>query len=202
MYRACLLALPNDVMYESTRASTAAELCLADVAESRQRVLSEALERAPSKSFLDAMFALNAWMEQVEALQQAHAFHVDAEAVLSQQIAKFKVTPHGSKRDSYVYCLLYVVVSYSRSILPSCNKQFLSACLQELQTDVHDHEVSLEYVNDTGRALVQKGGERGDQLKADLAQLNHRFDATARAIDERLTLLESSVEQLAQMNVR
>ena len=66
---------------------------------------------------------------------------------------------------------------------------------------MHDHEVSLEYVNDTGRALVQKGGERGDQLKADLAQLNHRFDATARAIDERLTLLESSVEQLAQMNV-
>ena len=66
---------------------------------------------------------------------------------------------------------------------------------------MHDHEVSLEYVNDNGRALVQKGGDRGDQLEADLAQLNHRFDATARAIDERLTLLESSVEQLAQMNV-
>ena len=92
-------------------------------------MLSEALERAPSKSFLDAMYALNAWMEQVEALQQAHAFHVDAEAVLRQQIAKFKVTPLGSQRDSYMYCILCIVVSYPLLILPSCNKQLLRACV-------------------------------------------------------------------------
>ena len=94
------------------------ERALTDVAESRQRVLSEALERAPSKSFLDAMYALNAWMEQVEALQQAHAFHVDAEAVLRQQIAKFKVTLRFAKSFRCSYTLRCTVTPYPLFKLP------------------------------------------------------------------------------------
>ena len=73
--------------------------------------------------------------------------------------------------------------------------------MQDLQSDVNDHEVNLEYVNERGRDLVLKGGDRVDKLKADLTQLNARFEAVARSIEERLTLLESSIEQLTQMNV-
>ena len=91
---------------------------------------------------------------------------------------------------NYCWCVAYTVTS----LLP---------CYQDLQSDIHDHETNLEYINDTGKDLVQKGGnaQKLDKLKTDLTQLNQRFEGIARSIEERVGLLESSAEQVNQMNV-
>ena len=68
---------------------------------------------------------------------------------------------------------------------------------------MQDHENNLEYINNTGRDLVQKGGseERLLALKSDLKKLNGRFESVARKTEERVTEFELSIEQMKQYQV-
>ena len=74
---------------------------------------------------------------------------------------------------------------------------------QELQDAIQDHESNLDYINNTGRDLVQKGGseERISKLKTELQKLNQRFEGIARGVEERLTEIELTIEQMKQYQV-
>lgn len=78
---------------------------------------------------------------------------------------------------------------------------------QDLQADVQDHLSNLDYINQTGQELIKKGEnadnmEKVDKLKSDLATLNSRWTQVSAAVDERTEKLESSIEQLQQLQVR
>ncbi len=57
----------------------------------RQQILSKALEKAPPKSYLDAMVALLKWIEGVEILLQLEPFLVNESSVMEEQLTQYRV---------------------------------------------------------------------------------------------------------------
>lgn len=57
----------------------------------RQQALSKALEKAPPKSYLDAMGALLKWIQDVEQLLESEPFFVNEPDIMEDQVAQFRV---------------------------------------------------------------------------------------------------------------
>ena len=57
----------------------------------RQQALTGALEKAPPKSYLDAMGALLKWIEGVELLLQSEPFLVSEGAIMEEQLVQYRV---------------------------------------------------------------------------------------------------------------
>ena len=62
---------------------------------------------------------------------------------------------------------------------------------------------NLDYLNNTGSALVQKAPteEKVAKLEANLKMLNSRWNDISTAVDERVDNLETAIEQLRQYQV-
>ena len=58
----------------------------------RQEALNSALEKAPPKSYLDAMAALFKWIEGVEILLESEPFYVNKPDIMEEQLAQFRVS--------------------------------------------------------------------------------------------------------------
>ena len=69
-------------------------MCCSLWAGSRQKQLNKALERAPPKSFLDAMEALQGWIEGVELLLDSEPFVVNNMQILNDNLVQYKVGLH------------------------------------------------------------------------------------------------------------
>ena len=67
------------------------------------------MERAPPKSFLDAMEALLRWVEGVELLLQSEAFTVSDVDVMEDNLNQYRVSDN-------VHLKLHVTTSHVRSL--------------------------------------------------------------------------------------
>ncbi|KAL5009782.1 hypothetical protein ScPMuIL_012087 [Solemya velum] len=131
-----------------------------DKISERQHLLTEALNKAPPRAYLDAMDALLKWISHIENVLQSEKFQVRSLKVLEEQLQQYRA----------------------------------------LQSDLQEHKLSLEYINNTGRELLDKAASEDKiaKLEQDLKSLNTRWSDVSIAIDERLGNLKRAIGQIRQ----
>ncbi|XP_064628408.1 dystrophin-like isoform X4 [Lineus longissimus] len=72
---------------------------------------------------------------------------------------------------------------------------------EELQKDIHDHLPTVEYINRTGRELIERSAtrEKIETLQHDLHTANSRWSQITAAIDDRLSRLQRAINGLRQL---
>ena len=62
------------------------------VADKRQQEMTNAQDKAPPKSYLEAMEALLKWITHMESLLASETFQVSESEVMEEQLKQFKVS--------------------------------------------------------------------------------------------------------------
>ncbi|GFN77850.1 dystrophin [Plakobranchus ocellatus] len=71
---------------------------------------------------------------------------------------------------------------------------------KDLSKEIQDHTSGLEYINRTGRELINKSTpERGEELRADLQALNGLWTNVSNTIEQRQAKLEKSISNIQEL---
>ncbi|XP_063403799.1 dystrophin-like isoform X1 [Mytilus trossulus] len=129
-----------------------------DKISKRQRLLSEALDKVPPKSYVEAVAATLKWISDMESVLLTEKYMVCDIETMEEQLQQYR----------------------------------------NLQSDLQEHNGSLDYINKTGTNLIGKAAteDRASKLKTDLNDLNTRWSQVSVVIDERLDKIEKAIGQL------
>lgn len=164
----------------------------------------KALERAPPKSYLDAMQAMRKWVEGVEHILDTEPYAVTHLSAMHDSLTQFKV--------DISRCFTNLQSASHAVIITHDIKYFevLISCVihdyhvwQELEVDLADHLSNLEYIQQTGQELVSKADsqERADRLQSDLQDLNNRWATISEGLHSRITKIHQGIQQIKHFQV-